>query len=395
MKIADKKKSPGRRNSRANNTVALAGETRIVVADTSGRPAITITPSQDFEAYDKGRENGTLDSTIGRLGSTLQAAPSLFAAGEAGSKQLMEVVVNGDLVRAADGNGFRAIAMGPKGVKEHARLFDPERLQNVLNAGAVWQVASVIVAQKHLADISKKLDLIAKGVNGLSTFLNDQRRSQIEAAYSYLDQARTTLERGEIPASVRIELESCERDLLAIQTHLFMEIRKDLGTKVQQDKVGTEEFAMGISRKIRKHEALLTDLALCIRTRICAWHVFALFPGEPMLKEARRSALQRTIQDYTALSDELGRNITREIEEIDSYFNFGSTLERRRAALKTQTNDTVTKIRKTGAAAERMIGDTTALLTLHDAPASILLQFRDGTFEGAIKVPEQAAASPG
>jgi len=394
MKNADKKKSPDLRNSRVSDKPVPAEETSIVVADPSGRHAITIRPSQDFEAYDKGRESGTLDSTIGRLGSTLQAAPSLLAAGEAGSRQLMEVVVNGDLVRAADGNGFRAIAMGPKGVKEHARLFESERLQNVLNAGAVWQVASVIVAQKHLADISKKLDMIAKGVNGLSTYLNEQRRSQIEAAYSYLDQARTTLENGEIPASVRIELESCERDLLTIQTHLFKEIRSDLGTRVEQDKIGTEEFAMGISQKIRKHEALLNDLALCIRTRICAWHVLALFPGEPMLKEARRSALQRTIQDYTALSDELDRNITREIEDIDSYFNFGSTLERRRAALKTQSNHTVTNIRKTGAAAERMIGDTTALLTLHDAPARILLQFRDGTFEGAIKVPEQAAASP-
>lgn len=394
MKKSDKKKAPRRHGSKAHGDASFAEGSRIVVADTSGRAAITIRPSQDFEAYDLGRKNGFLDSTVGRLGSTLQAAPSLFAASEAGSRQLMEVVVNGDLVRAADGNGFRAIAMGPKGIKEHARLFEPERLQNVLNAGAVWQVASVIVAQKHLADISKKLDIIAKGVNSLSSFLNDQRRAQIEAAYGYLEQAQTTLANGEIPLSVRVELESCERDLLTIQTHLFKEIRSDLATRIQQDKIGTEEWARGVSRKIRKHEALLTDLALCIRTRICAWHVLSLFPGEPMLKEARRSALRRTIQDYTDLSAEFDGNIAREIGDIDSYFNFGSTLERRREALKTQAGDTVTKIRNTGAAAERMIGDITALLALHDAPARILLQFRDGIFEGAIKVPEPASAPP-
>jgi hypothetical protein len=70
----------------------------------------------------------------------------------------MEVVINGDLVRAADGHGFRAIAMGAKGVREHARLFEVKNLQNVVNAAAVWQIASVLVAQKHLADISKITD---------------------------------------------------------------------------------------------------------------------------------------------------------------------------------------------------------------------------------------------
>ena len=308
----------------------------------------------------------------------------MLAAGEASGKQLMEVVVNGNLVRAADGNGFRAMAMGPKGVKEHARLFDPERLQNILNAGAIWQVASVIVAQKHLVDISKKLDLIAKGVAGLSNFVNDQRRSQIEAAYRYLEQARVTLEAGEFPSSIRMELEHCERDLLAIETHLHKEIKRSLATSVQHaEMIGTEDLAMGISRKIREQEVLLRDLAVCVRTRICAWHVLALFPGEPKLKEARRGDIQKAVRDFAAVSPAFDNAISREIMNMSSRVNLESTLERRRAALKKQAGETVLKIQNTHTAADGMIGDTHALLIRHDTPVRILLQYRDGVLEGA------------
>lgn len=377
----------------ATHVPEVAGESHsvedshIVIADYSGQHAITIRASRDSEAYSAGKQDHSSAAIAARLGGMLQAAPSLLAAGEAGSKQLMEVVINGDLVRAADGNGFRALAIGPKGVKEHARLFEPERLQNVLNAGAVWQVASVIVAQKHLADISRKLDEINKGVKGLSSFLNDMRTSSIEAAYDYLGQARTALEAGEMPISVRTELESCERDLLTLQKHLHREIMRKLETSVQHEEtIGTDELAMGISRKIREQEALLRELALCIRTRICAWHVLALFPGEPKLKEARRDNLQHAVTDFETLAPAFEHAIIREIDNMRSRFNLESTLERRREALKKQARDTVLKIRNTHSAADRMIGDTNALLVRHDAPIRVLLQYKGGVLEGARQV---------
>ncbi|MET0859000.1 MAG: hypothetical protein ABWY27_19790 [Telluria sp.] len=368
-------------------------DTRIVLVDSSNQPAIIIQASQDFEAYEAGLQTGASIATAARLGSMLQAAPSVLAAGEASGKQLMEVVVNGNLVRAADGNGYRAFTMGPKGVKEHARLFESERLQNVLNAGAVWQVASVIVAQKHLADISRKLDTIAKGVRSLSNFINDQRRARIEAAYRYLEQARSTLEAGEISSSVRTELESCERNLLETETHLHKEIKGGLATAVQdEERIGTDDLAMGIARKIRDQEALLRDLALCIRTRICAWHVLSLFPGEPRLKEARRIDLQRTIRDFAALSPAFENAIKREIANMSSFFNPESTLKRRRDALEKQAGDTMLKIKNTHMAADRMIDDTNELLIRHDAPVRMLLQYRDGVLVGVSQ--GTCAASP-
>ena len=383
MKKIDHRNDPGIHAVEAETEAHFEPGIRIVLADSSNQPAITIRASKDFKAYKAGQKSDASSDTAARLGGMLQAAPSVLAAGQASGKQLMEVVVNGNLVRAADGNGFRAFTVGPKGVKEHARLFESGQLQSVLNAGAIWQVASVIVAQKHLADISRKLDTIAKGVKNLSNFMNEQRRARIDAAYRYLEQARATLEAGEVPASIRTELERCERDLLETESHLHKEIMRGISTAVQDEEtIGTNDLAMGISRKIRDQEALLRDLALCIRTRVCAWHVLSLFPGEPMLKETRRGDLQRAIMDFAALSPAFETAINREIRNMSSFFNLESTLQRRRDALEKQTKDTILKIDNTRLAADRMIGDTDALLIQHDEPVRMLLQYRNGVLEG-------------
>jgi hypothetical protein len=277
--------------------------------------------------------------------------------------------------------------MGPKGVQKQARLFKPERLQNIINAGAVWQIASVVVAQKHLADINNKLDAIGKGVTQLSRFLDQQRKSQIEGAYRYLGQAREALMAGEIPASVRTELERCERDLLAINLHLQQELVQGFSTVVPDtDTVGTEELALSISRKIREQDALLQDLALGIRTRICAWHVLSLFPGEPMLKEARRLGIQQAIKEFGDLAEAFEAALDREIQNISAIFNWRTTLERRREALKMQAAGTVQKIKNAHAAVDRVINDTAKLLLKHDEPVRMLLQYKNGHLEGVSQV---------
>lgn len=364
--------------------MASAKDRHIVIGEQPDRPAITVRPSQDFASYEAAKQRDIDGDLVSRLGSTLQALPTLLSAGEASGRQLMEVVVNGDLVRAADGNGFRAFAMGPKGVKEQARLFRPERLQNVINAAAVWQVASVVVAQKHLADISRKLDAIGEGVTHISRFLCDQRRAQIQSAVHYLGQARTALKAGEMSTSVRTEVERCERDLNTIQIHLHTESRNGLDELVRHaDTLGTDELAQGIAKKIRAQEALLQDLALCIQARICAWHVFVLFPGEQVLKEARCNQIQEAVKEFGALAEKFDTALDRDIRSMHSAFNLKSTLERRREALTKQKNRTVQKIRETYAHADRTVEDTRGLLLEHDPPIRMLLQYTNGVLEGA------------
>lgn len=81
---------------------------RIVIGQTPSVPIVTIQAFPDVEAFQKAKPMDDHSSKpIGRLNALIQAVPSLLVAGEAHGKKLMEVVINGDLVRAADGNGLR------------------------------------------------------------------------------------------------------------------------------------------------------------------------------------------------------------------------------------------------------------------------------------------------
>jgi hypothetical protein len=63
------------------------------------------------------------------LASVPQALPQLVLAQQVAGTHLMEVVIRGDLVRAAGGGGWRAFSMGPNGIEQQARLFDLAGLQ--------------------------------------------------------------------------------------------------------------------------------------------------------------------------------------------------------------------------------------------------------------------------
>ncbi len=245
----------------------------------------------------------------------------------------MEVVVDGNLVSAADGQGFRAFVMGTKGIQEQARLLDISKLQSAINAAAVWQVASVVVAQKHLADISRKLDDIKKGVEYISRFLDNQRRARVSAIFEYLRQLRLALTRGEVSDATRHELEACERDLIEIQEHLMMEYRQKVDAKVEGENFGTATLCERIEEKVSDLDQLAQDLATCLKVRITAWHILSMWPGASQLRTARRTSIEESI---AAVSD-LGRygqeQVQAEIDDVRSFWNREETLAARRAAL--------------------------------------------------------------
>lgn len=107
------------------STVATTAEleaealpTAIVVGESVDKPLLTIEASRDIQAFHRGTPVPVDGAVVSRVSALLQAAPSLLVAGQAQGKQLMDVVINGSLVRAADGNGLRAIAMGPTGIMD-------------------------------------------------------------------------------------------------------------------------------------------------------------------------------------------------------------------------------------------------------------------------------------
>lgn len=286
----------------------------------------------------------------------------------------MEVVVHGDLVQASDGNGLRAFAMGSKGIKEQARLYEASQLQSLINVAAIWQVASVVVAQKHLADISQKLDEIKAAVEGTSRFLISQRRARIQANFEYLQQARHAIQGGELPVSVRIELEGCERDLIELQRHLEMEYRHKAQEKVKRTETfGTGNLSRDLGKKLADLESISADLSLCVKTRIAAWHVLSLFPGDQRLKNVRRETVQAAIESFRSILP-LCDIVRSEIKGVKHWTNRAVTLEKRRLDLGETLDSALRMAEQSLLTSAQALNRSSGLLNAESNPTRILLQ---------------------
>ncbi|MGE2787613.1 YaaW family protein, partial [Escherichia coli] len=73
--------------------------------------------------------------------------PSLATAAHIASHHYMEVIIDGALAKVKDGSGYRGFSLGEKGIKAHAVLLNPDKLNQVVNAGILRNVASAILAQ--------------------------------------------------------------------------------------------------------------------------------------------------------------------------------------------------------------------------------------------------------
>lgn len=179
-------------------------------------------------------------------------------------------------------------------------------------------------------------------VNSISKFLNNQRKSRIKSTHTYLLQIYQSLQGGDLPLAVRNQLEDCERDLIEIQEHLFLEYKQIVDKKTEHaDRFGTKKLTKNISIKMQDLELLAADMALCINTRIVAWHVLSLFPGESQLKLARRGSIKESIDKFVSLAPYLEEKIKKEIFDVNSFWNSENTLKARKDYLSNEYSSKV------------------------------------------------------
>jgi hypothetical protein len=352
----------------------------IALGDDVQRPGVRIAPLTDEERYRQAKALPGDSILISRLSAGLQAAPSLLVEEGHRGKRLMEVVINGDLVRAKDGVGLRAWTVDANNkISEHAKLFEADKLQTMVNVAAVWQVASVVVAQKHLADISAKLDDIRKGVQNVSDFLNEERRAKVTGTYEYLAQAASTISKGELSPAIRTELESCDRELTQVQHHLQQELLRRCKQPVEHKEMfGTEDLQKDTVTKYEQLKDLAKDLCLTLKTRALAWYVLSLYPGEPALKQARMDRLLHTAEEVEAHLRTIEASAERDCQNFSSIWNNGTTLAIRktnvREAAQALSDDLVTGAHE----AKKDVLASDALLLTHDAPTYLVFEVEDG-----------------
>lgn len=327
--------------------VAEARPPSLVIGPSEDKPVLSLTPisKAPAEGWYPVDDSG---SGISRLNPVLQAVPNLAVAHNVATTRYMEVVINGQLIPAADGNGLRAIAKGVDGkFVENARLFEPTQLSNVVNAAVLFQVVSVAVAQKHLADISRKLSDIKAGIDRIQRFQANQRRAVLTGATRYFEQVAPSILAGELSEPVRHEIERHETGLLQVQDHLMEDIRqesRDILNLKDTDTFGSK----GMQDAIRKHQELLEDLyqqlLLCIRARACGWQLLLVYPGGDRLKEDRKRSIQESLGFLNESGDLLRQTdqfMRQKVKSLSAFWNTAATLNERKLSLL-EWNDALT-----------------------------------------------------
>lgn len=279
-----------------------------IVNDDGGR-ALAITPIDEPDARAWHRVDKD-DEGVSRLNGFLQAVPAAATMAEiagATGTRYMEVVCDGKLLDAAKGGGKRAIAM-VNGKPVHANLLDADKLTMLASASAVMNIASVALAQKHLADISEKLSALKDDVGKIAEFQSNERLSVLTAAIHYFEQIAPSVLAGERSASVLAQIERREGDLLDRQHHLARDLASAMDALREVRDKGwftSSDFVDEIEKEQGKLNDLLRQLTLCLRARALGWQLLCQFPEGEIAKRRRREDIEASLNELKESGDRL------------------------------------------------------------------------------------------
>lgn len=176
------------------------------------------------------------ESNISLFNQLFSNIPSLATKFETVKNQIVSINIDPrKLTSAKDGNGLRGMVHGVNkdgkfGVVENVRIFEANTLNQFVNSGVILNLASTVVAQKHLADINEKLKEIQKGINEIRHFQEDERRSKIDTTVKLLKlvSEHLTVYGQETPIfnENKVRLQNGLDDNLAIKSHLEKDLHR-------------------------------------------------------------------------------------------------------------------------------------------------------------------------
>lgn len=351
------------------------------VQDETGRTVLSMAEVELTSVPSTATRLDARKSGVNRWAPLLQAAPTAAVANEVASQRYMKVVVNGPLTMAKDGNGFRGFVQGQGGqTREHARLFEGD-LSQVVNAAALFNVASFAVGQKHLADISRHLEEIQEGVDRIAKFQQRARESEIRGAIRYLQQVGPLIMDGEHTPVQFQKLEDCEAELLKIQEHLATDISFLVKEAHEAEGAGTFSVSSLRDRLAGFHqtfEELAHQWKLCLMTRMVACRLLCNFEGTARTVETREAAIR---QDLAWLVGGEGVINSFSIAVNDRASKFKSLIE---SKVELQAHREVLKVMQEASlpaleqAATDLVANFDQLLQVNREPVELLVAVENG-----------------
>lgn len=360
--------------------------------DDPQKPAVTISALGDDARFAHAEPVFRTSGLVAMVDSLLQAAPPIGVSAVHHGRNLMEVSIAGEMMKAADGNGWRAMARGPDGkFVEHGRLYGTEGLKKAVSAAAVWQVASLVVAQKHMADITEKLQEIAEGIQRANLFMANERLSKITATYGYLKDLARSIQESGLPESGWNELEPRETRLREVWDHLNREFESSLSQATDPDTFGTEGLSKNIQKKYQQLQNLILVMELCQKTRLLACFVRTLYPREHAFTRSRLGSLLTEAQQLERLKADVVRDSRTELERIKSKWNREQTLEARRKMVGQASIALEKTIDESVANASSWGRSLQGYILQGDAPTRLLVEVIDGKVD-QVRLARAAAA---
>ena len=346
------------------------------------QPALTVATIPPSESINTGAMQEQDITGISRLSPLLQTLPSLATSAHVASHQYMEVIINGPLASVKDGPGFRGFSLGEKGIKEHAVLLNPDKLSQLVNAGMLLNIASAVLAQKHLADISKKLTEIVEAVREVSAFQNNARKSEIIGAIQYLQQITPTVLEGQCSPAIRQKLEDIEVQFSALQAHLLTDITA-AGDKVSALKDRGLFGSSEITNKIQTQQKILDerihewDLAMKVRAQ--ALHLLTHAEGNTTLVRHRQQTIVHNYQEFERVVDKVERQLHQRIQGISALTEQSNTTNANKVLLRKWTTTTLMQQKMAIEEAHSSFGKfQQGLLAEQPQSARLLVEMQDG-----------------
>ena len=279
---------------------------------------------------------------ISRLGPLLQTLPSLATAAHIASHHYMEVIIDGALAKVKDGSGYRGFSLGEKGIKAHAVLLNPDKLNQLVNAGILLNVASAILAQKHLADISNKLTQIIETIREISAFQNNARKSEIVGAIQYLQQITPVVIEGQSSPEIRQMLEAIEKDFSTLQDHLLTDIAF-AGEKIAAINDGSFFSSATITSKIQAQQKTIEERTmewdLAMRVRGQALHLVSHSEGQTMLVKRRQQAIEHHYAQFDTVISKVETQLQSRIDSISAVAEQANTTSANKVILRKWCNN--------------------------------------------------------
>ena len=253
------REAPATRSPAPTNVAPAStpGNSELVVQNGQGKTLLKLNTLQRPPA---GVHRPLPTDQISALSPLLANVPGLAALGEMSRGNYVVCSLPFEtLTKNANNDGsVRAFVRTGGKISEQASLSLPEDLQNVLLSGAVWNVVSSAVGQKHLHDINEKLNAIKRQLDSVLRELDEARWESLAGMVDYTQDLLDHYAQDGISHYAVQTLESQHSQITALRQFFDRKMKEelDIAQAIEADKLfGADSARQALKGSLAKMES--------------------------------------------------------------------------------------------------------------------------------------------